>query len=67
MKTAALFSNKINEVSCFLNSKKQQVEISSANHDYGDYSTAVPCSIKGEDETMVFNFQYLLDGMQSIN
>jgi len=67
IKTASLFSNKINEITCAFNSKKQQIEIFAANQEYGDYLTVVPCSIQGEDEKITFNFQYLLDGMQYIN
>jgi len=67
IKTASLFSNKINEITCAFNSKKQQIEIFAANQEYGDYLTVVPCSIQGEDEKITFNFQYLLDGIQYIN
>ncbi len=67
IRIASLFSNKINEIICSLNEKKQQLEISATNNDYGDYSAIVPCSIKGGDEKITFNFQYLLDGMQFVN
>jgi len=67
VRTASLFSNKIKEITCELNTKKQQIEVCAINHEYGDYLASVPCSIKGEDEKITLNFQYLLDGMQFIN
>jgi len=66
IKTAALFSNKINEVVLHINSKKQCIEVSSADQEYGDHHSILPCEIKGGDEIITFNYQYLLDGIQNI-
>lgn len=64
IKSASLFSNKIHEVILQSNSKKQQLEVMSADAEYGDHHSVLPAKIQGNDEKVVLNYQYLLDGIQ---
>ena len=66
IKSASLFSNKIHEVILQSNSKKQQLEIMSADAEYGDHYSVLPAKIQGNDERVVLNCQYLLDGIQGL-
>ncbi|MFY9457946.1 MAG: DNA polymerase III subunit beta [Candidatus Spechtbacterales bacterium] len=66
IKTAGLFSNKIHEVVLQSNAKKQQLEIMSEDAEHGDHYSVLPCKIQGNDEKVVLNYEYLLDGMQGL-
>jgi DNA polymerase-3 subunit beta len=63
VKSASIFSQKVNEVVLYLNQKKQQIEISSQDQERGDYHSILPCEIEGEEVTLTFNSGYLLDGI----
>lgn len=67
VRTASLFSNKIKEIAIQTNNKRQELEVLANNQEYGDYSSTIPCNISGEGERIVFNYQYLLDGVQNIH
>lgn len=64
IKNASLFSNKINEIAVRLDEAKQRIEISSQDSVSGDFSSFIPCTIRGKERKLVFNFQYVLDGIQ---
>jgi DNA polymerase-3 subunit beta len=66
IKSASLFSNKIHEVILQSNSKKQQLEIMSADAEFGDHHSVLPAKVQGNDEKVVLNYQYLLDGIQGL-
>jgi DNA polymerase-3 subunit beta len=67
IKSAGLFSQKINEVVLYVNLKKQQLEIVSQDQECGDYHSALPCEAEGEEVRLVFNVNYLLDGVQAVS
>jgi len=67
IKTASCFSNKINEIIFQINPKKQQLEIMSQDQEYGSHQSTLACEVQGKEEKVLFNFQYLLDGIQNIN
>lgn len=66
IKTASLFSGKINEVKIKTNSRKQEIEIFSQAPDLGQYNSSVSGKIKGEDIQIAFNHRFLLDGLANI-
>ena len=67
IKSASLFSQKMNEIVLCVNQKKQQLEILSQDQERGDYHSILPCSIEGEEGKLVFNSSYLLDGVQAVS
>ena len=67
IRTAGLFSSKIREVSLKTNSQKQCLEITSEDATYGDHHSTLHCEIEGKEGKSVLNFEYLLDGLQSIS
>lgn len=67
IRTASLFSSKINEVVLNINSEKQQMEISSKDQDYGEHNSIMPCSIEGGSIKATFNYNYLLEGLNTIS
>ncbi|KPJ54763.1 hypothetical protein AMJ47_03380 [Parcubacteria bacterium DG_72] len=66
IKSAALFSGKVNEIKLKVNSQKKQVGILSQSPDIGDYKSSISSKIKGEDMTVSFNHRFLLDGLLNI-
>jgi len=66
LKTAALFSGKINEVKLKIDPKKEKVEISSQNPDLGEYHSYLAGRIKGKGFEVSFNYRFLIDGLLNI-
>lgn len=66
VKTASLFSGKINEIKFEINSKENKVEIFSQTPDLGQYHSFLPGKIKGEKLTISFNGKFLIDGLLKI-
>jgi len=66
IKTASLFSGKINEVKIKAEPKEKKIEIFSQNPEIGEYQSSVPGKIKGEPVKISFNHRFLLDGLLNI-
>ncbi len=66
IKTASLFSGKINEVKVVVNTKNKQVEISSQSPDLGEYKSSLGGTIKGKNTSVSFNHRFLIDGISEI-
>lgn len=66
IKTASLFSNKIKEVIFQINPNKQCIEILSTDEQLGSHYSSLACEIQGAAQTLMFNYQYLLEGAQNI-
>lgn len=63
IKSASLFSGRINEVKLKINPKKGGVEISSQNPDLGEHQGFLPAKIKGEELEISFNYRFLAEGL----
>src|SRR3989338_5917671 len=48
IKTASLFSGKVNEVKISVNKEKQEVEIFAASADVGENTSTLPVKVEGE-------------------
>ncbi len=66
IKSASLFSGKINEVKIKTNPKEKKIEIFSQSQEIGEYQSSVPGKIKGEPVEISFNHRFLLDGLSNI-
>ncbi|MFH1643301.1 MAG: DNA polymerase III subunit beta [Patescibacteria group bacterium] len=66
IKTASIFSGKINEVKIQVNPEEKRVEIKSKSSDLGEYDSFFPAKIKGEAITVSFNHKFLTEGLQNI-
>ena len=66
IKSASLFSGKVNEIKLKVSSQKKQVSILSQSSDIGDYKSSISSKIKGDDLTVSFNHRFLLDGLLNI-
>lgn len=66
IKTASLFSGRINEVKLKFDPKRKIIEIFSQNPDFGEYKSQIIGEIEGEEILISFNFRFLLDGISSI-
>ncbi len=66
IKTASLFSGKINEVKIKAGQKENKIEIFSQSSEIGEYQSSVSGKIKGEPVEISFNHRFLLDGLLSI-
>ncbi len=66
IKSASLFSGKINEVKIKANIKEKKIEIFSQSSEIGEYQSSIPGKIKGEPVDISFNHRFLLDGLSNI-
>ncbi len=66
IKTASLFSGKVNEVKISLNAEKGELEIFSRNPDIGENKSSMPAKIEGDSIEVSFNYKYLADGLLHI-
>jgi DNA polymerase-3 subunit beta len=63
IKTASLFSGKINEVRLTVNKEKQEIELFAQSPDIGEHTSTLPAKIEGETVKLSFNYKYLMDGL----
>jgi DNA polymerase-3 subunit beta len=66
IKTAALFSGKINEIKIKTNPANKLVEIFAKDLNIGESQSSVPAKIEGEEMEISFNHKFLLDGLLNI-
>lgn len=66
IKTAALFSGKINEIKFIINPVKKSLEVLAKNPDIGESTSVLPVKINGEPMEVSFNHKFLIDGILNI-
>lgn len=66
IKSASLFSGKINEVSLNILPQAGKIEISSQNQDFGECQSFLPGKIKGKPLSASFNHRFLAEGLLKI-
>lgn len=66
IKTASLFSGKINDVKLVINPSKLLLEISAKNTDIGENNSQIISKVEGDPLDISFNYKYLLDGLNNI-
>lgn len=67
IKSVALFCKQgINDIRLSFDSKAQKIIIATASSNTGTSIAKVPAEIKGEENDIVFNYRYLLDGLNQL-
>ena len=66
IKSASLFSGKINEVKIKANPKENKIEIFSQSPEIGEHQSSILGKIKGKPLEISFNHRFLLDGLLNI-
>ncbi|OGG87577.1 DNA polymerase III subunit beta [Candidatus Kuenenbacteria bacterium RIFCSPHIGHO2_02_FULL_39_13] len=67
IRTASLFSKKgINDILLDFNSQERKLEVSAANIQLGENKATIGIESEGENNSVVFNYKYLLDGLQNM-
>ena len=66
IKTASLFSGKINEVKISVIPEKNQVEIFAKSPDIGENKSTISAKTQGDAIEVSFNYKYLIDGLLNI-
>lgn len=68
VKKASLFARSgIYDISIDFSVKDKKIVVSSVNNQLGENTSEIESDISGEDNNIVVNFRYLLDGLQNIN
>ncbi len=66
IKTASIFSGKINEIKLKIDPKAQKITVFSQSPDLGEYNSFFSAKIKGKAMEVAFNHRFLLDGLLNI-
>jgi len=66
IKIASLFTGKVNDIKIFVDPKKSIIEISSKDADIGENKSKIEAEIKGKEVEVIFNYRYILDGLNNI-
>lgn len=66
IKTASLFSGKINEVKISISIERGEVEVSAKSADIGENKSTIPAKVEGDSIEVSFNYKFLVDGIQNI-
>ena len=66
IKTASLFSGKMNEVKLKVKPKEKKIEVLSQNPDFGEYKSEIEGEIEGEEILISFNHRFLTEGILAI-
>ncbi len=66
IKVASLFTGKVNDIKIFVDPKKSIIEISSKDADIGENKSKIEAEIKGKEVEVIFNYRYILDGLNNI-
>lgn len=68
VKTASLFSKTgINDILLEFNQKGKKATVSAVNAQLGENKSELEIEIEGESNSVVFNYKYLLDGLQNMS
>ena len=68
MKGAGLFTTSgVNSVTLKIDAKSGIMEVSSTSNQTGEYRSELPVEVKGEDNLVLINNRYVLDGMNNMN
>jgi DNA polymerase-3 subunit beta len=66
VKSASLFSGKINEVKLDIKKKDKKIKISSQHPDLGEHESFLEGDIDGKNLSISFNYRFLIDGISAI-
>ncbi len=66
IKTASLFSGRINEVKVSVDPAKKEIEIFAKSPDIGENKSVISAEAKGDPIVVSFNYKYLADGLLNI-
>ena len=68
IKSVALFCKQgINDIRLSVDNKNQELIITTASSGTGNSVAKVPTKITGQDNDIVFNYRYLLDGLNNMD
>lgn len=67
IKTASIFSNKLNEFNVAVNSKNASISIKTSNVEAGEHMANIPAKVTGDELKMTFNHKYIYDCLPHIN
>ncbi|MCX6764924.1 MAG: DNA polymerase III subunit beta [Candidatus Nealsonbacteria bacterium] len=66
IKTASLFSGKINEIKIKTDASNKNLEILSQSAEIGKHESAIAIKFKGEPIDISFNYKFLIEGLSNI-
>ncbi len=67
VKIASLFSSKINDIQLIVSPAKKIIEIFAQSADVGENRSQLKAESEGKQLEVVFNWRYILDGLNNIN
>lgn len=66
LKTSGIFSRGVGSVTMNYDAEKQVVQIASVSHDVGESVVDIPAEIDGDSGSVIMNYRYVLDVLNSV-
>ncbi len=66
IKTASLFSGKVNEVKISTHPDKKELGIFARSQDVGENQASIAATVEGDPVEVSFNYKYIIDGLSHI-
>lgn len=66
LRQAGLFASKISDVKFRVEKERKGIVVSSSDVLKGEYEGGLECTVSGEDVSLSFNYQFLIDGLERI-
>lgn len=68
IKAASLFSKSgVNDIALEVHPAEKVLKVSSVNNQLGENISSVPIEAEGQDNSIVFNYRFLLDGLHAVS
>ncbi len=67
IKMASLFTTLgVNAISCVISGKEGVIKLASTSSQTGEYSSEIAADVNGEDNSIMLNHRYVLDGLSNV-
>lgn len=67
VRQVSVFSGKTNDIRLHFDAEKQIIVLSASSSEVGEGTTELSATIQGESVDIVFNYRYLIDGLQNLS
>jgi len=67
IKMAGIFVKKTNEIELKFLPKENKIKILSENADLGNFETDIQVEIEGKEASVLFNYKFLEEGIETVN
>ncbi len=67
LRTASVFSGKLNEIKFRIYKGEKFLELQTRNSELGEHTVSIPCETEGDELSIIFNYKYLFDCLSFVD